>query len=451
VSDKHVPKNIRYDLTENYLQLESMLRKLKQGKIYITTIGRVSVGKSSLLNALLGHKHFTTSPLHGETKSIAMETWPTFNADSVQLIDTPGINEVEGEDREKLAYDAATRSDVVLFVVDGDFTYIEKQALRLIAQHQRPVIIVFNKSDRYPPAEQTQIKQSLQTHIQDFIDPRNIIMACSKTREQKTILLDDKGVEKKGIRIIEPDIYALKERLTAILNAEGHTLAALNASLFAGVLTDQVCEKILDTRQDHADKIVKNYSLTKGSAVAVNPVPITDLIAAALLDGTMVIHLSRVYGLALNKSEARALVKAIGSQMLALIGTVWAVNIASSMLKISSAGASTVVTAVGQGAIAYYCTFVVGQAAKVYLIQGKSWGEKGPKTVVKEILDGLDRESIMHNAKKDIALYLKYEDAADGESLMSKIKTRFGIKKVKPVIKPRNLSENSERSEGKPF
>lgn len=430
VSDKHVPKNIRYSLTEDYLQLESMLRKLKQGQIHITTIGRVSVGKSSLLNALLGHKQFETSPIHGETKNVAMETWPTVKRGNVQLIDTPGINEVGGEDREKLAYDVATRSDLILFVIDSDFTYIEKQALKSIAEHQRPVLIVFNKADRYSRAELKQIKKSLEQHIQDFIDPRNIIMTCSQTREQKTIQVNENGVEETGTRLIPPDVAALKTRLAEVLNAEGHTLSALNASLFAGALTDQVCEQILQTRQITADKIIKNYSLTKGVAVAANPIPITDLIAAALMDATMVIHLSRVYGLALNKSEARVLLRAIGSQMLALIGTVWAVNIASSVLKISSAGVSTLITAAGQGAIAYYCTFVIGQATRVYLIQGKSWGEKGPKAVVKEILDGLDRKSIIHDAKQDIIHYLKDEDAADGNSFISNIKTRFGIKKA---------------------
>ncbi len=429
MSDKHVPKNIRYGLTEDYLQLESMLRKLKQGQIHITTIGRVSVGKSSLLNALLGHKHFETSPIHGETQNIAMQTWPTVNVGDVQLIDTPGINEVGGEAREKLAYDVATRSDLILFVVDSDFTYIEKQALKSIAKHQRPILIIFNKADRYSRAERQQIRKSLEQHIQDFIDPRNIIMTCSKSKEQKTIQVDENGVEKIGTRVIQPDVGVLKTRLSEVLNTEGHTLSALNASLFAGVLTDQVCEQILQTRQITADKVIKNYSLTKGVAVAANPVPITDLVAAALMDASMVVHLSRIYGLALNKSEARALLKAIGSQMLALIATVWAVNIASSVLKISSAGVSTLVTAAGQGAVAYYCTFVVGQAARVYLIQGKSWGEKGPKSAVKEILEGLDRESIIHDAKQDIMHYLKYQDAADGNSFISNIKTRFGIKK----------------------
>jgi hypothetical protein len=50
---------------------------------------------------------------------------------------------------------------------------------------------------------------------------------------------------------------------------------------------------------------------------------------------------------------------------------------------------------------------VVGQAAERYLANGKSWGEAGPKLAVKEILDSLDRESVIDQAKADIRARLK--------------------------------------------
>ena len=70
-------------------------------------------------------------------------------------------------------------------------------------------------------------------------------------------------------------------------------------------------------------------------------------------------------------------------------------------------GLSAVVTGGAQGAVAYYSTYVVGQAAERYLANGKSWGEAGPKLAVKEILDSLDRESVIDQAKADIRARLK--------------------------------------------
>ena len=99
-----------------------MLDKIEHGEVHISVLGRVSVGKSSLLNALLGSDRFSTSPLHGETREAAYSDWTEYEAGGVCLIDTPGINEVDGAERERLARDIAGRSDIVLFVVDGDIT-----------------------------------------------------------------------------------------------------------------------------------------------------------------------------------------------------------------------------------------------------------------------------------------------------------------------------------------
>nr|MCU0807897.1 GTP-binding protein HSR1 [Candidatus Contendobacter sp.] len=48
-----------------------------------------------------------------------------------------------------------------------------------------------------------------------------------------------------------------------------------------------------------------------------------------------------------------------------------------------------------------------GKAAEQYFIQGKSWGEGGPKRVVQDILDSLDRESLLAQARDDILARLK--------------------------------------------
>ena len=85
-------------------------------------VGHSGVGKSALVNALLNEQRFTTSPLHGETRTIQSGQWNEFRDGNVFLIDTPGINEIDGEARERLARDVANRSDLVLFVIDGDIT-----------------------------------------------------------------------------------------------------------------------------------------------------------------------------------------------------------------------------------------------------------------------------------------------------------------------------------------
>ena len=404
--DSRVPKQVRDALAEDYRQIEAMLEKLEQGHVHIAAFGRVSVGKSALLNALLGEQRFSTSPLHGETRQADMVGWDSYDAGGVFLIDTPGINEVAGEAREKLAHDVASRSDMVLFVLDGDITETERQALNVLATIGRPILIVMNKSDRYTADELAQLRVSIEAHTAGLVDAGNIVSAAAQPAPQTVIMMEN-GKEVERTRQREPDVATLKQRLWAILESEGKSLVALNATLFAGNLSDQVAQRLVDVRKTVAERVVRVYCVAKGVAVALNPVPVADLFAAAIMDVTMVLHLSRVYGLPMTRREAGALVQAIFTQMLLLMGTVWAVHLVSSALKVGTGGLSTAVTAGAQGAVAYYGTYVVGQVAKRYFAQGKSWGPAGPKQVVGEILDGLNRDSIMGQAREDILAHLR--------------------------------------------
>ena len=81
----------------------------------------------------------------------------------------------------------------------------------------------------------------------------------------------------------------------------------------------------------------------------------------------------------------------------------------SSALKGVSLGLSTVVTASVQGAVAWYGTYVIGRAAERYFAQGASWGPGGPKTVVREILASLDRDSLLAQAREDILARIRTE------------------------------------------
>ena len=402
LNDKRVPEQVRQSLATDYAEVEEMLSRMQQGQIHIAVFGRVSVGKSALLNALLGEKKFSTSPLHGETKAAQQGQWQEYETGNIFLIDTPGINEIDGEQREQLAKDVAARAELVLFVVDGDLTDTEVQALQTITAQHRPVILVLNKIDRYQAAEKAELFQALESHSEGLVELRNIVGAAADPAEQVVIQLDEAGNETESRRKPEANVTDVRSRLWEILQHEGKTLSALNASLFAGQLSDQVGQSMVLARREVGQKIIHSYCAAKGVAVAFNPVPVADLIAAAVVDVSMVVHLSKIFGLPLSKSEAGSLIKTIGAQMLLLMGTVWAVNFVSSALKLGTTGLSAMATGGAQAAVAYYSTFIVGQAAEQYLAQGKSWGEGGPKYVVREILDNLDRESIMEQAKQDI-------------------------------------------------
>lgn len=402
IEDTRLPAGIRESLAHDYAAVEAMLDKLQHGHLHIAAFGRVSTGKSSLLNAIIGEKKFTVSPLHGETRQSAMEPWSQIEAGGVFLIDTPGLDEAGGEDREHLAKEVANRSDLVIFVLDGDITESELQALKTLLEQGRPVIVALNKRDLYTQDELDALIESVREKTAGIVAAGDVLAVAAQPRPQTVVEIDDEGREKAGSRDRDVDIERLKLRLWDIFEAEGKTLAALNASLFAADLSDQVGKRILGARRELGDRMVRTYCIAKGIAVAFNPVPVADLFAAAFIDVGMVMHLSRVYDLPVSRKEAGSLISIIAAEAAALMGTVWALHFVSSALKVGTFGLSTILTAGAQGAIAYYSTYVVGRVAAEYLAHGKSWGEGGPKQVVQEILDSLDRETVLQEARREI-------------------------------------------------
>lgn len=412
IDDPSIPASIRESLAADYAEVEAQLDKIENGRIDIAVFGRVSVGKSALLNALLGRDAFAVGVLHGTTVSRDMQPWQETTDGQVHLVDTPGIEELDGEQRERLAHDIAGRCDLLLFVVDGDMTSSETDALKRIAATRRPLLLVLNKSDRYSQTQRDELLDRLRMHSAGKVAPENVIAVAARPATQTVIRVAEDGTESETSRQLAVDIDALRARLLAVLEAEGKTLAALNAALFAGQLSDSVGERLAELRHDIATRLTRSYCLAKGVAVGLNPVPVADLLAAAGIDVALVMHLSRIYNLPLTRSEAGQLIATIAAQLVALMGAIWGVHLVASALKAGSVGLSTALTAATQGALAWYATVLVARAAERYLAAGKSWGDEGPKTVVREIVAGLDRNSILHEAREEILGRLRRAPAA---------------------------------------
>src|SRR5215468_7285923 len=407
LDDPGIPVDVRGELNQDFAQIESLLGKLAAGELHIAVFGRVSVGKSAIGNALLGREVFATGVLHGTTRARDAQRWQEVAGQGLHLIDTPGINELSGEERERLAFDVAGISDLVIFVVDGDMTQAEVAALATLAKTQRPLLLALNKADRYSDDERERLLARLREHAAGLVRADDVIACAAQPAARRIVHVGADGGERETLVAQAPDVAALSARVTAIAAREGKTLASLNAGLFAGDLSDRVATRVAAARRELAGRVIRNYCLAKGIAVALNPVPVADLLAAASLDVALVVHLGKVYGLPLTRGEAGTLIATICAQLAALMGAIWSVHLVSSALKGVSAGLTTVVTAGAQGALAWYATELVGRAAERYLVAGKSWGDKGPKRVVAEIVEGLDRDSILREAREEILARLR--------------------------------------------
>lgn len=121
----------------------------------IAILGKPNVGKSTLLNALLGEKRAIVSDVAGTTLGPIEETF-YIDQECYKIVDTAGLrrkSKVEDE-LEELSFNAALKTiekvDLVLFIFDGFLEEIsshEKRLLDTILEQGKSLILCFNKMD----------------------------------------------------------------------------------------------------------------------------------------------------------------------------------------------------------------------------------------------------------------------------------------------------------------
>jgi GTP-binding protein Era len=132
---------------------------------FVAVIGRPNVGKSTLVNALVGHKiSIVTSKPHTTRHAIiGVLTEADFQ---VVFIDTPGLATRSGKlinrAMNKAVVGAIEGADIVFFVLEaGKWSAADAHALQLISRSNLPCVLIINKIDRIKP--KTKLLPFLQT------------------------------------------------------------------------------------------------------------------------------------------------------------------------------------------------------------------------------------------------------------------------------------------------
>lgn len=420
----------RAKLSEELAELETWLGRLDRNAIQIATFGMVGRGKSSILNALLGQDAFVTGALHGITTKADWVTWqvadwqdewgldlPTVVNEQIEFFDAPGIDEVSDSAHANIAWDVARQADLILFVVAGDVTEIERSALQQLREVGKPMLLVFNKIDQYAELDRQAIYHKICTErVRELLSAEEVVMVAAAPLIDQ-VITQPNGQQQVVAERGTPQVAELKSKILQVLYQEGRSLVALNSMMAANRLAEKVISHKMTGRERFANDRIWQAVMTKSVAVALNPVTALDLLAGAAIDVAMIINLSKIYDLPLTKKGAAQLFQTILLGMggiatgevlvtLGLSGLKGLLGMAAPVTGGLSIAPYTAV-ALAQATMAGVATYSIGQVAKTYLANGASWSEQSPKTVVKEILATIDEDSIVNRIKQELTHQLE--------------------------------------------
>ena len=361
--------------------LDHQLDRLQQRRLRVAVFGRVGVGKSSLLNALLGQAAFATDVAHGCTRHQAARAWdqPIAGLAQVELVDTPGIDEIAAAARARLAARVALSSDLVLLVLDGDLTSVEHDALSPLLASGKPLLLVLNRCDCWSEQQQTALIASIQRRLPVAARHLELIPVAAAPR-QPELLADGR------VRSVTqpPRVNPLRRALVDLLEQHGELLLALNALAGAERFHLALQRWRLGASRQAAQSLIGRFAAIKATGVAANPLVLLDLAGGLACDTALVLQLCQLYDLPMGGAGARQLLQRLSGHNALLGGAQLAIQLALGALRqllllgapftagLSLASAAPV--ALAQAALAVHTTRLTGRLAAAELLRGAQRG-----------------------------------------------------------------------------
>ncbi|MGA1473839.1 MAG: DUF697 domain-containing protein [Prochlorothrix sp.] len=386
-------------------RLSTLVHKLEQRIVTIAVFGLVSRGKSAVLNGLLGQKLLETGPINGVTRWPQTLRWTAtpLGRFQVDLIDTPGLDEIDGQNRTDMAQTVAQQADLILFVVAGDLTRTEYGAIQRLLRFQKPLLLVFNKTDLYPLADREQILEQLRQFLLDqgetgtslALSTADVLPVAAEPAPLQVRIEAADGTVTQTWETPEPQMGELADRLTQILRQEGEQLLALNALVQARSAEETLAQAQITTAQDQAERRINQMVWAKAGSIALCPLWLGDLAAGAVVDLVMVRMLAQRYALPMTRYR---------------VGQLWQRWLASGAVLLLAEGLSQGFIGLGggtgdltawggagllQGLAAAYGGYQVSRSAQVYLREGCTWGPEGASPLIEAILEQAKPEGVV--------------------------------------------------------
>lgn len=287
-------------------ELEELERRQRSGQVYVALFGSVSVGKSSLIQALLPDAEVEVDPRGGTTREVRHYHWTTPQGQELLLTDLPGLFEPGGALTEA-AREETQRAHLVLYVCDGDLTRDQYEEVRTLAELDKPLLLALNKADLYTPEELEQIQKRLGERTASDNEAQIIPIRTGGTEEVTRVYPD--GREEVVIRQRSPDVTQLTGTLIERIDQLGARLESARDRGFLALSEAKLERAMREHRKRETERLVKQYTRRAivGALAAVTPG--TDILIQGYLGMQLVKDLCRVYDVPARDVDVRRFVE----------------------------------------------------------------------------------------------------------------------------------------------
>ena len=159
-------------------KLSQLATDLDRSKLQFTLLGGAAVGKSTLQTVL-------------QTQELPLSTVTShFTEASLELLQDSDLTAQE-QDLDALISptqflpEPLASADVVLFIIQGDLTNSEYQALQRLQSNRKRVLLILNKQDQYLPTQRIVLRQKLQQRLHPWLKGSDILAIAAQPQVLK--------------------------------------------------------------------------------------------------------------------------------------------------------------------------------------------------------------------------------------------------------------------------
>jgi small GTP-binding protein len=376
-------------------------------RFHVVVLGTGPVGKTSLINALLGRSAGQTGATMGTTAQGRSYTHEVEGVEGTLLLtDTPGLGEAgtEGRTREAEAVERALGADLLVFVVDQDLARADHRMIGEMAREGKRLIVALNKKDRLTEEDREAILAKLRERLAGLVPAGDVVAIAADPSPVTVRIRKPDGTTETALEEEPPDLEDLEARVSAILQREGDALRAGNLLLRARRLERAERARIAAGRRRRATAIIERHQWIAAATAFANPILALGPMAAGAVQLRMLSEIAAVYDVQLSAEY----IEQVGRQMAQTLFKLGLAEAAASalggLLKFNPVGfmAGGVVQAVTMA----YLTRLTGGSFLEYVEQGQTWGEGGMQAALTRHLEATRRTEWLAEFAKAVLKHL---------------------------------------------